>query len=282
MAYSNVPIGTANPGCFVLLLDQSASMNEDWGDGTTKADGATRAVNRVLENLVLACMSGENVKERCYVSVICYGGFGGRVNCVVDGMISDVVSAMIGVKTVRKRIPDGAGGTIEVNVEMPFWLEPRAENGTPMHKAFENAAEIVERWCSERPNGFPPSVINITDGIASEPALTTVAARKVMALGTTDGKALVYNLHIGNAGGEIILPNDSSNFLGDRPAEFLFSISSTLPDTLREEALAEDIPVEPNARCFAYNASEVWMIKLLQFGSLQPLGNGQAPTPLPA
>ena len=282
MAYSKVPMGTANPGCFVILLDQSASMNEDWGDGTTKADGATRAVNRVLENLVLACQSGAVVKNRCYVSVICYGGFGGRVDCVVEGMISDVETTKIGVNNVRKSIPDGAGGTIEVNVQMPIWLEARAENGTPMHKAFEKAAEVVERWCTERPNSFPPSVINITDGIASEPALTTIAARRVMELATTDGETLVYNLHIGNTSGQVILPNDNSNFLGNLPAEFLFSISSTLPNTLRDGALAENIPAEPDARCFAFNAREVWMIKLLQFGTLQPLGNGQTPTPLPA
>ncbi|MDE0041327.1 MAG: VWA domain-containing protein [Candidatus Poribacteria bacterium] len=282
MAYSNVPIGTANPGCFVILLDQSASMNEDWGDGTTKADGAARAVNRVLEELVLACQSGEDVKDRCCVSVVGYGGIGGRVDCVVNGMISDIVSAMIEVKKVKKRMPDGAGGFIECEVEMPIWVEACAENGTPMHKAFDMAADVIQNWCEERPNGFPPSVINVTDGMASEPALTTEAARRVMTLGTTDGKALVYNLHIGNIGGEIILPNDNSAFLGDRPAEFLFSISSMLPDALRDEALAEGIPAEPDTRCFAYNAREVWMIKLLQFGSLQPLARGQTPTPLPA
>ena len=282
MPYSNVPIGTANPGCFVILLDQSASMNEDWGDGTTKADGATRAVNRVIENLVVACQSGEVVMDRCYVTVICYGGFGGRVDRVVEGKISQVASAKIGVKKVRKSIPDGAGGTIEVNVEMPIWLEPRAENGTPMHTAFDEAAEVVEQWCTGKPNSFPPSVINITDGIANDPTLTTVAARKVMEHGTSDGKALVYNLHIGNTSGQVILPNDNSDFLGDLPAEFLFGISSTLPHALRDQALAENIPAEPNARCFAYHAREVWMIKLLQFGTLQPLGDGQAPTPLPA
>ena len=32
MAYSNLPIGTANPACFVILVDQSWSMSQDWGD----------------------------------------------------------------------------------------------------------------------------------------------------------------------------------------------------------------------------------------------------------
>ena len=38
MAYSNVPIGTSNPGCIVILVDQSWSMSEDWGI-RTKAGG---------------------------------------------------------------------------------------------------------------------------------------------------------------------------------------------------------------------------------------------------
>ena len=48
MAYGNLPIGTSNPGCIVILVDQSWSMREDWGMGT-KAEGATLAVNRVIE-----------------------------------------------------------------------------------------------------------------------------------------------------------------------------------------------------------------------------------------
>ena len=280
MPYSNVPIGTANPTCFVILVDQSSSMNEGWGADTTKAEGASRAVNRVLENLVLACAAGEDIKDRCYVSVVGYGGFGERVDCVVDGMISEVATTLIKVEKVKKLIPDGAGGVIEVEVEMPIWLEPRAENGTPMHKAFERAAEIVQRWCEEWPNGFPPCVINITDGAASDPAMTATAARKIMNFGTTDGKVLVYNLHISNNADEAILPHNTSRFAGDYLAEFLFSISSILPDALREAAIALDIPAEPDARCFAYNADERWMISLLNFGSLQMMSSGQDLVPL--
>ena len=53
MAYSNVPIGTSNPGCIVILVDQSWSMTEDWENGT-KAEIAALAVNRILEELVLS------------------------------------------------------------------------------------------------------------------------------------------------------------------------------------------------------------------------------------
>ena len=253
-------------------------MSQDWSSGTTKAEGASRAVNRVLKELVWACRAGEKIRDRCHVSVI---GYGEEVKCIVDGMISKVTESLIEFKKAKKLIPDGAGGVIEVEMEMPIWVEARAKNGTPMHEAFERAAEIVQRWCAKWPNGFPPSVINITDGAANDPAMTETAASKVMNLGTADGKVLVYNLHIANSEDVVILPNDTSQFAGDSFAEFLFSISSEVPEPLRQEAIALGIPAKPGARCFAYNADEGWMIRLLNFGSLQVIGGGQNLTPLP-
>ena len=265
--YSNIPIGTSNPGCIVILIDQSWSMSESFSDGGRKDERATQAVNRVIEEIVIACRTGETIKDRCHISVI---GYGERVHRLVDGMPSKIVSrpALIGVKKVKKLIPDGAGGTIEVESEMPIWIEPEANNGTPMHTAFEQAAEIVENWISDRPDSFPPIVINITDGEAAEPNLTADNARRIMNLQTTDGAALVFNLHIANNKNTIILPNDTTDFAGDRFAEFLFDISSPLPQSLFALAKERRFSPKPGARCFGYNADEPMMIQLLQFGSL--------------
>lgn len=264
MAYSNVPIGTSNPGCIVILVDQSWSMGEDYGTGT-KAEVAALAVNRILEELVLASQTGDTIKPRCYVSVI---GYGQRVECVVDGMISEVASSHIEIKKIKKSIPNGAGGIVEVEVEMPIWVQPAADNGTPMHEAFERAVEIVQRWCDDKPNGFPPIVINITDGAANYPDLTADAARRVMNLHTTDGNVLIFNIHIANNMHRVTFPHRTAQLVDDNLAEFLFSLSSILPEPLREEAKKADLPSEPDARCFAYNADPVTMIKTLNFASL--------------
>ena len=263
--YSQIPIGTSNPGCIVILIDQSWSMSESFSDGGTKAERATQSVNRVIEEIVLACRSGETIRDRCQVSVI---GYGERVHCVVDGMVSEIVSALIEVKKVKKIIPDGAGGVIETDVDMPIWLKPEASNGTPMHTAFEHAAEIVENWISDRPDSFPPIVINVTDAEAAEPNLTADNARRIMNLQTTDGAALVFNLHIANNKNTIVLPNDKTEFAGDLFAEFLFDISSPLPQSLVALAKETGFSPEPGARCFGYNADEPLMVQLLQFGSL--------------
>ncbi len=268
MAYSNVPIGTSNPGCIVILIDQSWSMSEDWGTGT-KSERASLAVNRILEELVIAGRAGDTIKDRCHVSVI---GYGERVEPIVDGMISEVASSVIEFKKIKKSIPDGAGGIVEVEVEMPVWVQPTANNGTPMHEAFERAAEIVQRWCDDRPDGFPPTVINITDGAATQPDLTIAAARKVMNLRTTDGNVLVFNIHIAYNTHKVIFPNSTDQLVSDTLAEFLFSLSSVLPEPLREMAKEVGLPADSDARCFSYNADEVTMIKILEFGSLGVTG----------
>ncbi len=263
MAYSNLRIGTFNPACFVILVDQSWSMSEKWHDGT-KAERAALAVDRVINELVLASRQGDVIKDRCHVTVF---GYGERVERVVDGMISDVASSVTEIKKVKKSIPDGTGGIVEVEVEMPIWLQPKANNGSPMHEAFERAAEIVQGWCSEWPDGFPPIVLNITDGTANDPVLTALAAKKVMDLHTTDGNALVFNFHIATNRNAVILPHRTAELAGDHLVEFLFNISSVLPERLREEANSGGIPAEPGARCFGYNAEPATTIEFLNFGS---------------
>ena len=264
MAYSNIPIGTPNPGCFVILVDQSWSMNEEWKSGT-KAEAAALIVSRIIHELSLACDTADGIKDRCRVSLI---GYGERVHSVVDGMISDLHASPIEEKKVERLIPDGAGGVVPIEANIPIWLRPQANNGTPMHTAFERAAEIVEQWCTEWPDNFPPIVFNITDGEAADPILTVDVARTVMNLRTTDGNVLVFNVHIANSGSEVIFPHDKVQFSQDPSAEFLFSISSDLPDVLREEALNHGFSPQPNAKCFGHNVTEVGLTKILEFGTL--------------
>lgn len=269
MAY-NVPIGSLHPGCFVILVDQSYSMSGQWETGT-KAEVAALIVSSLIYELQLECDTSAGFKDRCRVSVI---GYGEQVECLIDGMISDVSNSPIASRKFTKLLPDGAGGTVEIEADVPIWLQPRAANGTPMHTAFEYAAEVAEKWCSEHPNNFPPVVFNITDGAATEPDLTIYAAEKAMNIQTEDGNVLVFNVHIANGGNEVIFPHNTKPFADDIFAEFLFGISSVLPEPLRGEAKEQGFDLQPNARCLGYNAPEVTLIKMLEFGTLRRLGSG--------
>ena len=267
--YSNLPIGSPNPGCFVILVDQSYSMSKDWETGT-KTEIASSIVNSIIYNLCLASEANEGMKDRCRICVV---GYGEQVHTVVDDMISTVYESPLGQKKVKKSIPDGAGGYIEIEANQPVWLQPKASNGTPMHIAFERAAEIVQQWCDEWPENFPPIVFNITDGLASDPFLTTEIARKVMNFRTTDGNVLVYNVHIANSGPEVVLAHDRAKLPSDRSAEFLFSISSVLPEPLFPMAVDHGYSPQPNTRCFAHNVRETALPQILEFGTLGSSGD---------
>ena len=261
--YSNVPIGTSNPGCIIILVDQSWSMSGDWETGT-KSERASIIVNRAIYNLALNCQLGTEIRQRCYVCVVSYGE---HVNCIVEGMIADVYASPVEIKKIKKAIPDGAGGIVEVEAELPIWLQPQASGGTPMHEAFQRASEVVQRWISDWPDSFPPVVINVTDGEPTHPDLTGDAARSVMNLQTTDGSVLVYNIHIADGGFELVFPNSNAQFADNPFANFLFSISSPLPKLLFPIAEAHGFSPQPDARCFAYDASEVLTTRLIEFGS---------------
>jgi len=267
--YSKFPIGSDNPGCFVFLVDQSFSMSEIWQTGT-KAEVASSIVNSMIYNLCLANETQEGIKDRCRICVI---GYGEQVHTVVDGMLSAVYESPPELKKVKKSIPNGAGGDIEIETKQPIWLQPKASNGTPMHTAFERAAEIVQQWCSKWPENFPPIVFNITDGLASDPFLTGEIARKVMDSRTTDGNVLVYNVHIANSGHEVVLAHDRAKLPSDRSAEFLFSISSVLPDPLFPMAIDHGYSPQPNTRCFAHNVRETALPQILEFGTSVSSGN---------
>lgn len=253
-------IGTSSPGLIMILLDQSGSMSDD-----NKAQDASKAVNRVIYEIMLASRAGEVIKPRCYVGVI---GYGASVYPIVGGTITEVAAKPSRTEQVEKKVDDGAGGLVAVKMEMPVWVEPRAENGTPMAEAFEMAYPLIEKWVRDNPNSFPPIIMNVTDGEPNSPDQTKAAASKVMSLSTSDGKALVFNAHITGTktSAEIQLPSSASG-MGNQYAKFLFDISSKIPPRLLQAAQEAGLTTQPNARGLVFNASTETLIKLLTFGS---------------
>ena len=267
MAYEK-QIGSDNPGCIIILVDQSASMTDPYGNGDEeKQHVATRAINRVIDELVTSCSDGEEIKDRCHVCVI---GYGAEVHHVVEGMISEVGESPLRLETVKRKESDGAGGIIEKEEQMPIWLEPKAGNGTPMDEAFQLAYDVAQVWCTWHTDSFPPTVINIIGGTPYDPDATRDAAKKVMELETTDGNVLVFNIHIPDpeySGREVTFPHSTEELGGDSYANFLFDISSVLPESLTQPTIAIGLNPQPDARCLGYNTGEVEMIQLLSFAT---------------
>jgi Mg-chelatase subunit ChlD len=65
-------------------------------------------------------------------------------------------------------VDDGAGGLVDQTVKFPIWFDPVANGGTPMCAALGRATTILQGWLAQHPDCFPPIVINITDGEATD------------------------------------------------------------------------------------------------------------------
>ena len=292
--YNNILLGTHNPGCFVILVDQSDdSRPSDFIVGRpsklSRREVRVSIVNRIISHLASACETKYAIEDGCRICVINYGE---QSHTIIDDMISDVYKSPIKKKKVTKIIPDGTGGTVKIEIEVPIWLQQQAvgehdKDSDSIVHAFEDAAAVVQKWCMEWPDSFPPIVINITSGILRLASLSSnedemsKRAESIMNFGTTDGNALVLNILINNEKNHAMFPHDNIGLDNRKKvygvyndaedysdAEFFFRISSTLPKTLREEAAKQGFYLQPDSRCFIYNRDEGEKIfDFLKFGT---------------
>ena len=99
---------------------------------------------------------------------------------------------------------DGAGGLVEQVINFPVWFDPAAHGRTPMCKALVAAHQVVAGFVGQYPNCFPPIIINVTDGAATDgdPEPFAVA---LQGIASTDGNVLVFNIHISESGMQPVL-----------------------------------------------------------------------------
>jgi von Willebrand factor type A domain len=260
-------LSASKPGLIIILIDQSGSMLDSYA-GSTKAEFATLAVNKTIDEIIKSCSVGDEIRDRCYVAVI---GYGKGVNVLFLEKPSDLAKNPK-TTTVKKKISDGAGGLVEIEEVARVFATPTGDGGTPMAQAFQQAYKGVEKFISSNPNSFPPIVINITDGEPDNFDTAATEAKKLGQLKTTDGNVIILNAHISTASaGKVELPSGDSAFSSNKFAKFLFDISTPLPDTLADSAKDSGFNVQPGARGFVFNADAETLIKLLNFGSQGPL-----------
>jgi len=167
-----------------------------------------------------------------------------------------------------KKIPDGAGGIIETSIRFPVWFDPIAQGGTPMCAALKMAYDILNHWCANHPNAYPPLLVHVTDGQSTDGDPEGIA-KDIQQLSTEDGNVLVFNVHLSKQGGrEMMLPSSVQN-LPDNFAEKLFKMSSQLPENIVNLAISEEIVgVSTKSRGFAYQVSDLAsLVTFLEIGT---------------
>ncbi|HWQ68390.1 MAG TPA: vWA domain-containing protein [Patescibacteria group bacterium] len=269
MAY-NAEISRANPSCFVFLIDQSGSMADARGGGASsrnKAQGLSDILNNLLRNLILRCAKEEGVRDYYQIGVL---GYGQTVGPALGGSLAGrqlVPLSEIATSPVRldeREKEDGVGGLVKI--KFPIWVDPIANGGTPMCQAFAQAQTILEGWLTQHASSFPPIVINITDGEATDGDPSS-AADSLRRLSTNDGEVLVFNIHLSSHHATPIEFPNSEAGLPDQFAQLLFRMSSHLPPHMCAAAQQEGYRLQEGARGFVFNADMVAVIKALEIGT---------------
>lgn len=282
MAYS-AEISRVNPTCFLFLIDQSGSMAERWGGeaGKTKAEGVADAINRLLQTLVRRCAKGDYVLDRYFIGAVGYGGQPGDPDEVslgfpVEALAASVVQPVSMIKNYPLRIEDrikreddGAGGLIQKHIRFPVWFDPRSKGKTPMCAALRAAHEVICEFINAHPGCFPPIIINITDGMATDGDAAQVwqMAAALRGIASQDGNVLLFNVHLSVRGDRAILFPTSENNLPDDYARLLFHMSSPLPPSMLRQAQIMETSVEEGAVGFAFNADLASVIMFLDIGT---------------
>ena len=268
-------ISRSNPSAFVFLVDQSGSMAEAWGgeSGKSKADAVATILNRLIQNLVLRCAKEEGIRDYYEVAVVGYGaGVGSALGGSLAGQglvpISQLGSNPIRVEDRSKKVDDGAGGILEQQIKLPIWVDPKAENGTPMTAALNFAQSLLTPWVALPGHraAFPPIVINISDGAPTD-GDPSAAAGNLTELATDDGQVLLMNINISaSAGSPVEFPADPG-VLPDQFARTLFGISSPLPSYMRTAAAQEELRVTEGSRAYTFQGDAVATIRFLDIGT---------------
>mgnify|MGYP002626503580 CR=1 FL=1 len=280
MAKNDKQWSSAHPGLLIILLDQSGSMLMPYSGSDSKTVFASKAVNKVIDNIIQKNFDGEAPKNRCFISVI---GYNHNVKELCSGWLKDLDNNPLKIEKVKEKQPNGNGGIIEVEVEQPVWVEPITQDGaTNMKGALDLAKETVINWMNDHQDKDDPApvIINISDGVPYYDGLdvhfcmeeTTIVANEIMNLSNADGNVLIFNAMIEKDGAKSVFPNDI-NKLNEEEAKFLFNITSVIPDSYKGAAAKNGLEMMENSRGCIFQADAVQLIQLIDFGSSKGQGD---------
>jgi hypothetical protein len=273
MAYT-AEISRQNPSCFLFLIDQSGSMSDNIsGQGKSKAQAVADAINKLLSNLTIKCAKSEGVRDYYHVGVVGYGSFvgvafsGGLADKEL-APISDIANFPARIEERSKKVDDGAGGLIDQKVKFPIWFDPIASGGTPMTQAFVKANQIIDTWLTQYPDCFPPTIIHITDGEATD-GDPKEEMKKIVGKASSDGNVLLFNLHVSsNPNARTIEFPSNNESLPDQYSQMLFETASPLTEFMISIAKNEySLNVSENSKGFVLNGDLALIITALDIGT---------------
>lgn len=152
---------TQTPGLIVILLDTSELMSRCIpGTSTPRCVEAAEIVNRIIDFLIQLNYDGDHVKDRGHIVII---GYSTDAEIMYSQYLSTYDNAPKYVATTKKTINDGAGGTVEIDRQMPIWVEPTCSaQKRNFNCGFSYAKEIIANWKDNNSKSPVPLIIHIS------------------------------------------------------------------------------------------------------------------------
>ncbi len=275
-------ISRETPGYLLFLLDQSGSMDNPIGRSSgreTKKDQLAIALNKLLLDITVRSTKAEGVLHYFDISAIGYTtdesgntiiapAFGGSLANLEVVPLTLLAENPVRMQSLETKVfDDETGDLTTVNSELPVWIEPKADWGTPMCTALHKAYELVDAWINDNHQDcFPPIVVHITDGESGD-GDPRPYAEPLKELETKDGNVLLFNCHLSESGADPFLFPSNGEVLPDEFAKLLFQMSSILPESAIAHANREGFSIDTGARGMSYNADIVTLIKFIDIGT---------------
>ncbi len=236
-----------------------------------KADFVADVVNRTIHDLVIRCTRTEEIRDYYYLSVIGYGGtvgpaFGGSLVGRTAIPISEVAGMPARLEDRTKKVSDNAGGVVDTKIRFPIWMDPVSNGATPMCQAFGIVRDLLDQWVLEHKNGFPPTILHLTDGESTDGDPSQVG-QEILSRSANDDAVVFFNCHASSRHSlKIEYPSNDSQ-LPDEFSKTLFNLSSPLPEAFQRVAGELGIKTEVGARGFVFNGDPVSVAQFFEIGT---------------
>jgi hypothetical protein len=278
------PITRATPAAFVFLIDQSGSMNDQiaGANGKTKAEAVADTVNTLLNSLINRCTKSEGIRDYFDIALIGYGA--GETtpayllweNALAGKQfvqLSELNQHSVAEKEVE--VQETIRGRVQTSTKkIKTWLLPKAKANTPMNQALGMAVLMTQKWISDHTSSdnFPPIVINITDGHATDVKNNDellATANELKTLNTSDGYCLLLNIHIGeDETQKVLFPERLNDLPQNEAARLLYDMSSELPALFHQDiARSKGMDLGKRYVGMASNADVQSLIQFLNIGT---------------
>lgn len=275
------PITRKQPTACVIAIDCSASMQnivEFGGTKVPKSHAVSMVANLLLHELILRATREEGVRHYYDVAVLGYNGI--RIESLLGGdkelvPIDELAAREPEIRKVKYQTTTADGTPSQAIYSYKSWFDSYAVGLTPMNEMLDYATHLLDGWCRkpEHADSFPPMVINITDGEATDgfDHKLLESAMRLRELSTSDGNVLLMTIHISSTpqSNAVIFPT-RDEVPSDIYARMMADMSSELPPCFDRKVLSmrrlKERPEKPFL-AMAFNIVPYAMFNIIDIGT---------------